>query len=315
MSAGKADDPPDGHARLEKIASRLRAGATVGAATVRDLLHWFGANRRGRNIVFWIQQTLYECDLQTEPDFRYAYLDGPIEFRLGKNERDSVIDLSMAIDLNEAPEPSGDKPPSAEVIVFPGTEPQQSRPVTTDPTYRIGKLTSANTRPVSVKPNDSLAIAMTLMLANDFWQLPVMTNERDVKGVVSWESIGARLAVGRQCQEVRECMDEAIIISDNTSFFDAIPPIIKSQYVLVRDTTNQISGIVTASDLSTTFRELAEPFLLLDEIENHIRSLVVRSEFTIDQLKSAADEGLRRDIKTVFDLTIGEYIRACPERS
>ena len=104
-------------------------------------------------------------------------------------------------------------------------------------------------------------------------------------------------------------MDEPTVIIDNTSLFDAIFPIINYQYVLVRDATNRISGIVTASDLSTTFRELAEPFLLLDEIENHIRSLIIRSGFTIDQLRSVADEGMRRDAESVNDLTIGEYIR------
>jgi hypothetical protein len=146
-------------------------------------------------------------------------------------------------------------------------------------------------------------------MANNFSQLPVMTSERPVKGVISWESIGTRFAVGRTCTEVRECMDEAEIMSENISLFDAINTIARHQYVLVRNSVEKISGIVTSADLSMTFREKAEPFLLIDEIENHIRALIIKSGFTPPQLAAAADENRGREIKTAFDLTIGEYIR------
>jgi CBS domain-containing protein len=293
-------------AQLKEISARLKKGEKIDTITPRELLQWFGAKRRGWHVVREIKDALYNHDLRTDPDFEFEYFDGPIKIELGKAERDrnpNILDIDFGSPDTALP------PPTAQVIAFPGVEAQQSRPITTDPTYRIGKLASANTSPVWVKPNSTMASAMTIMLANDFSQLPVMTSERDVKGVVSWESIGARLAVGRQCAEVRECMDDAVVISDNTSLFDAILPIVKNQYVLVRDATNRISGIVTASDLSITFRELAEPFLLLDKIENHLRSLVFRSGFTIDQLRSAADETMPREIDGVSDLTIGEYIR------
>jgi len=46
-------------------------------------------------------------------------------------------------------------------------------------------------------------------------------------------------------------------------------------YVLVRDQRDRrITGIVTASDLSLQFQALAEPFLLLREIELHVRQLL-----------------------------------------
>lgn len=51
-----------------------------------------------------------------------------------------------------------------------------------DPTYRIGKLQAANKKVIVIAPNHSLEQAITLMLANDFSQLPVMQSDRDVKG-------------------------------------------------------------------------------------------------------------------------------------
>jgi CBS domain len=147
------------------------------------------------------------------------------------------------------------------------------------------------------------------MLANDFSQLPVMIGEREVKGVVSWSSIGSRLALGMKCAEVRECMDGPHIISADTSLFDAITEIVKKQYVLIRDTNNKISGIVTTSDLSLEFRQLTEPFLLLAEIENHVRGLIQRGRFTTEQLRSCCDPNDRdRVINGMFDLTFGDYI-------
>ena len=73
------------------------------------------------------------------------------------------------------------------------------------------------------------------MLGYDFSQLPVMIGQHavNVKGVISWASIGARLALGRRCTEVRECMEAPRIISSDTSIFDAIGEIVREQYVLV----------------------------------------------------------------------------------
>src|SRR5208283_215868 len=54
--------------------------------------------------------------------------------------------------------------------------------IAADPTYRVGKLAAANRSPVSVKPDGSIAEATTLMLMNDFSQLPVMQSDVSVKG-------------------------------------------------------------------------------------------------------------------------------------
>jgi predicted transcriptional regulator len=74
----------------------------------------------------------------------------------------------------------------------------ETQPVTDDlaaedPTYRIGRLEAAKRRPVSVAPDASVERAVTIMLSKDFSQLPVMTSERCVKGVISWSTIGHRL--------------------------------------------------------------------------------------------------------------------------
>ncbi len=147
------------------------------------------------------------------------------------------------------------------------------------------------------------------MLTNDFSQLPVMVGERDVKGVVSWTTIGSRMVLGVKFKEVRECMEAAHVIPANTSLLDAITEIVNNQYVLIRDENNKISGIVTTSDLSREFRQLTEPFVILGEIENHVRGLIQRGNFTSEQLTNCCDPSDNRHIDGVFDLAFGEYMR------
>jgi CBS domain-containing protein len=178
-----------------------------------------------------------------------------------------------------------------------------------DPTYRVSKLAAANKPPVSVAPDATIQEAITLMLKNDFSQLPVMSGERDVRGVVSWASVGTRLALGKNGATARELMDPHQETRTDSSLFQAIPIIVTYQYVLIRGADNRITGIVTASDLSLQFQQLAEPFLLLGEIENHIRR-ILGTKFTFSELAEARDPGdTERVITRVADLTFGEYIR------
>lgn len=88
------------------------------------------------------------------------------------------------------------------------------------------------------------------MLTNDFSQLPVMISEREVKGAVSWKSIGCRLSLSKKCTLVKDCMDSAQVIDAEASLFEAINIIAEHDYVLVCAHDRTICGIVTARDIS-----------------------------------------------------------------
>lgn len=287
--------------RLADIARTLRDGESSPVVTVRSFLGWFfRKERRGRWIVSYIRRSLNEAGLRTEPDFESAFLDADMCFELVDKAEESPTQ-TIAIEI-------------AEMVTI--SDHKEVRVVTTafaDPTYRVSKLAAANRIPVSVQPDSALTEATTLMLANDFSQLPVMTNERDVKGVVSWKSIGARLSVGQCPVAVREVMEPHAEISAYASLFTAIPLIVQHEYVLVRGSDQRIVGIVTTSDLSLQFLQMTEPFMLLGEIENHIR-LLISSHFSQDELSAAKDsvDG-SREIETAADLTFGEYKRLLEE--
>jgi len=137
-----------------------------------------------------------------------------------------------------------------------------------------------------------------------------MQGEREVKGVVTWKSIGSKLALGCKADHVGKCREDARIVDSNRTLFDAIPTIVEFGYVLVRDQRDRrITGIVTASDLSLQFQALAEPFLLLREIELHVRQLLGDKLGTEDfDLLDSAVSSIRKP-QDVVDLTFGEYVR------
>lgn len=285
--------------RLAQIAQQLRERETAPSVSVREFLSWFGAQRRGYWIVSGIREALSHSGLQTDPDFESAYIDSPITFTLAS-------DTSISPPLPAQPiELAATATASASAVATLSAAPSYA-----DPTYRISKLGAANNPPISVAPDTALTEAVTLMLSNDFSQLPVVTSERDVKGILSWTSIGARLSLGKGGIYARELMDTPHQeIRADASLFQAIPTIVQYQYVLVRGIDGRITGIVTASDLSLQFQQLAEPFLLLGEIENHVRRIIA-DRFSNDELASARDPGdTDRKVDGVADLTFGEYIR------
>lgn len=263
--------------KLTAVAAQLKKGVAPQKETVRAFLLWFNAERRGFRVVRRIRSALRRHGVATSPDFEYSWLDGSVSFVTASSNGDGGV-------LTE------------------GT-------AVADPTFRIGRLDAANKSPTVVKPDTTLMQAVTIMLINDFSQLPVMTGSRDVKGIVSWKTIGSRLALKRPCTVVSDCMEPAQVTCIDDSLFESIGRIASHDYVLVQAKDKTISGIVTASDFNVQFRSLAEPFLLVGEIENGLRR-VLHSKFTSKELGEAKARGDEdRVIEAPSDLTFGEYIR------
>ncbi len=202
-----------------------------------------------------IRAILDSLDLETDPDFGTAWIDEPIWLRLkegiltSKTEPVSANGSSgdqLSTDLEEivlestpsavkrAAEQSESAPTSAEPEAPKSSEQVEGSSID-DPTFRIGSLPAANKKLVVVNQNDSVTKAITLMLQHDFSQMPVMQGEREVKGVVTWKSIGSKLALGCKADHVGECREDARIVDSNRTLFDAIPTIVEFGYVLVRD--------------------------------------------------------------------------------
>src|SRR5262245_61974624 len=119
---------------LGQIHAQVKAGQNP-TVSVRELLKRFDSQRRGINVVNKLRNTLAAYHLETVPDFEGEYIDNLIRFKL-------------------ATEPEGAAPAVGSAVHEP----------LTDPAFRIGKLPAANMAPVSVKPNQQVSEAITIML-------------------------------------------------------------------------------------------------------------------------------------------------------
>ncbi|BDA86930.1 CBS domain-containing protein [Aureimonas sp. SA4125] len=268
---------------LEEVQLALEGGAEPVDITVREFLWWFDAQRRGPSKVAWINSLLNTYNLVTVPDYTETYIDDVIQICLFKPDKSEE---SVAVEA-----------------VF-----EQASINFTDPLLRVGSLPSASTRMIVVAPDDSIGRAVTLMMTHDFSQLPVLTTPREIKGIISWRSIGERLASGVGGKTVKDFMDSAVIINKNSYLFSTIRQVIDNEYVLVRDTDQTLSGIVTTTDLSLQFQQITEPFLLLNEIESQIRIILQKwikcDNFTLIKILNLTDK-----YNSVYDLTFGQYLR------
>ena len=187
--------------------------------------------------------------------------------------------------------------------------PNRPHPAGTPLIPTLRKLAAATTKPVSVQPNTPVDEAIALMLLHDYSQLPVLSGDRTIKGMVSWRSIGKAFAINRTGSEVRDFTEPRPKIRDlSTPLIDAVVDVIKHEVILVRDEAKRIVGLVTSTDLSVLLKDVAEAFLRIGEIEYYLRRLVA-AHFNLDELRTAASQETSRVINGPSDLTFGEHIR------
>lgn len=279
-------------AELDQVVAILKEGKTVPPVTIRSFLSWFGVQRRTRLNVEFIDLLLDKSGVRTVPYYLDTWVDNSITFEIAKPGTPG------------SPRDHGTTDPA-----HGHADDRLEHSSADDPSFKIGKIISPDSAPVFVKPNASLQEATTIMLTRNFSQVPVMTTERDVKGVVSWTSIGARAAANISGPDVQSYMDEPREISASATFFDAIRIIRESDYVLVRATDRKIIGIVTATDIADQFELISTPFLLLAEIENHLRSMIAKKLTKADIKRACSPEHLPEDFSATSELTFGNLVK------
>lgn len=305
--------------QLKEVVEKLETSAAV-FSTPREILSWFGNHRRTWRQVKRIRRALIELNLATLPDFEGAGFDESLILF----NRD-VTNGDVAKEIVKGPGPGNTIPPTTPASVgdvkietasanapkveeSPLESEKENSFVPADPVHRVARFLSGS-KPVSVRRDENISVAMTKMLLQDFSQLPVMQSDRNVDGMISWESLGRKMALGIKPELVRHAIVPHHEVKSEASIFDAIRVIQDHGCVLVRSSDNRIVGVLTAIDISASFEQLSKPFLLLGYIENHLRSLI-QAKFDKESLQDAKDPSdASRTIADVSDMTFGEYIR------
>lgn len=285
-------------------------------AKVKTLLSWFGQTGRGKHVVQTIQEALNEAGLLTDPAFTpprgvHDYIEFKPLLETGDGPAAESTDSRGTGDEDQ----SDDVGQESNVDAGDGRDRSSSGPARSK--FCIGMLEAAN-RPEKIQAiarDKTVEEATTLMLMHQYSQLPVTQNMRDIDGMISWRSMGRARASGEPCEFVRDCRESVQILDQDAPFFEAVDTITEREVVLVRGKDRTITGIVTTADLSREFHQKAEPFLLLEEVEDRIRILIESLNLSPEEIEKAKDpDDETREIEDVNDLTFGEYVRLLESR-
>ncbi len=171
--------------------------------------------------------------------------------------------------------------------------------------FNLGRIPSARSGVTRVEQNDSVNKAITKMLVNNYSQLAVMQGKYKMVGAVSWQSIGhARQADPNATLE--DATERAMSYSLSRELIDVVAELHTKDFVFVHDKAEHLCGIVTATDLMKEFGEVANPILLLGEIDHLFRD-VIEHEFEISEVRAFVDPDAKRKIASFDDLNFGDY--------
>ena len=270
--------------KLENFFSEIKKNKKPLRIPTRKINENYGVSRRGFRVIETVNFWLEKYELVMEPNFSTANIYGFVEIKpkptiaiTGELKKPKYLDtiprlnIIKSADLNN----SGDEE------------------------YKL----------ISVRKETSLNEAISLMLLNNFSQLPILSSKTIVYGLISWKSIGKALALGKTCVTVADCFETVEIINFDEPLFKAVNIILDKEVVLVRDFKNDISGIVTVTDIGEQFIILSEPFLLVEQIENFIR-ILLKDKLNYEELDKVLDlQKYDKEIKHLSDMTFGHYIR------
>ena len=282
-----ATDVRENTMQFKELAQQIRE---IGAKqfTVRQLLGLFGQYRRGRHVAAEIRRALKREKLETDPSFEIVHLDASVLLRSKsaetlKQEKTAVV------------EGTADTTEAREVVLT------------------IGQLKKANQAPMRVSRHDTVAKAITLMMQNDVAYLAVMGGDRSVDGILSWRTIGKAGAAKRASNTVQHYLAPVRIVEIGTPLFDAVRDIVEGEAVLVKAKDQTICGLVSARDIANEFVTLSEPFLFLEQIENHLRAILERAKLKLSEIKelvNPTDTDRIEKVNSIDDLSFGETARA-----
>ncbi|MFL1430349.1 MULTISPECIES: CBS domain-containing protein [unclassified Nocardiopsis] len=275
------------HERLKKAREEAEQGNPL-TLTVRDLLGWWGAERRGYLISEQMVAELDNHSLSTVPDFEAVNLDAQVNLVIAQMDADSERESEKgAVTVNSTASSEGED--------------------THVPGLTVGNLPSALSGVVAVSPSATFEEAITEMAVNGYSQLAVLSGARNLRGAVTWESI-TRARHADPSAPFSKAIIRARDVTYDQHLIDILSLLSEFDFVLVRDQTNAIAGIVTANDVAAAYGTMATPFFLIGELDQRLRR-VLSGAFDIGYATNLCSPDGGRSISSFDDLSMGDYQR------
>lgn len=156
-------------------------------------------------------------------------------------------------------------------------------------------LLQEQSTPVTVCTDDTLTHALTLMIKNDFSQLPVVDEEEKPIGIVTTDSIArALLNLGTKVKDLHviDAVVKAPTFPVDEDLLYLLDFLLKSSAVLIVDGNRKLIGIITDYDTTQYFRGRAEDIVLVEDIESTLKSHIKSVYGAVEEETAALQEAV-----------------------
>ncbi|MEU4794952.1 CBS domain-containing protein [Streptomyces sp. NPDC023327] len=294
-----AKDSAFRHTRLKEARRQADAKAPV-TLTVRDLLGWWGASRRGYVVTERVAAELANHGLSTVPDFAAVGIDDRVTLAITSGDAEDEEDTT-----EQGPVAGQEEPGESDIprLATPSdNEEDKGEPIQGQ---TVGNLPSALKGVVSVSSSASFEEVFTKMRLNGYSQLPVLGGPRNLRGAVTWESI-ARARYANSEAPFSDAIVAAHAVSYADHLIDVLPDLERFGFLLVKDQTNQIAGIITIADVAAEYGATARPFLLIGDLDRQLRR-VISEGLDLAEVVALCDPDGRRKLAAFDQLSYGDY--------
>ena len=257
--------------------------------TARNLLDKFGFDIKNESTIRVVQKALNSLSLKTSPQFW-------------------AVNLDRMVDIVKSTGPSNDEKINQSIITFGMLKCVEEQREMRSLNNIFGKKVPYPK--LIVDPQDNIhAVAVILAEVNvDF--VPVGRNENAIDGVISWDNIATSVDLrghDRTKVKCREIARPAVFVSESDSVYDKKHEIIHNGYVIVKDDNDRCYAILRAQDLAGELLALTENFLLLQEIENTVRTIIEQANPTPEEIDAIVREEYKGRKLTLNQLSFSDY--------
>ena len=303
---------------LEETAADLRLGKPVRRLKMAKLLQLCGYVRRKGYWKQEIQAQLAAAGLTTEPDFTVLGLEDSLTL-VALDGLSIMPSPPVAAKPDETRAPVPVKPPENEPNlrytdasqIIPATTQQRPR----DAVLSLGEgIPSAREKPATVRPEVPVNEALTRMVQEELTILVVQKGDRGrVDGIFTFESYAKAVQKGEDPAQVKDCLSHDYeLVNEENPLIGSVRKLAGKTALLVQSSRNEICGMVTPRHVAEVAFHTSEPFLLVEQIERKLRTLLNRTFLTAADYQALVRFDEKRGLRTTRpeDLTLGELIQA-----
>ncbi|RPI93708.1 MAG: CBS domain-containing protein [Chloroflexi bacterium] len=191
--------------------------------------------------------------------------------------------------------------------------------------YSVAHLIENQGNVVIIRKDDTITMALDLMMEYDFSQLPIVDENGMLLGIVTYESIlrAARSFNAKlEALSVRDALVNAPIHYREDDLFDLLDELKLADAVVIIEPEGYVTGVATSYDASRFLRKRTEDLLHVEDIEFIIKELIKRTyagekeEVNKDELDAAIAKPLAQrnkqsgsgNAKAFEELNLGDYI-------